>query len=566
MGRRSAVRVKPEIDSHRPTVPTGFETTVEARNTLRAAGRGAGGLIGDSAVMAGAVALSRLTGFLRIVVAASILGSTVMGDLFVAVNVLPLTLYDVFAGSAISSVLVPPLVRFLDRRRIDLARRFTANAVGIITVAMATVAAGAMLGRSVIAGALTAGVEPDLSDDAAAVGAVLVLLIVPQLVLYAAIGVFVSIQHATRRFLVPSVAPTVENLGLLATIGVAWFRYGGGIEVDRVPLGLVVTLGVGSGLSVGAHALVQFLAARRALGSFGFGLDWRDREFRALAGPTRASFGWSTIIAARQFALVVAAGFAGAGGVQAFEIATLVYFIPVALIGRPIASAALPRMAASGTGAAGRLAGYRSTIRLAAWIAVPVGVALVTLSGPLADVVGQGRFAGEDARRMLAFGLAGLGIGAAAEALFEIARQATMAHGRGALVASTWLRAGVAVVGIPLVTVALDGPSVLLGLGLVVSGGDVAALAIAHRGLRRDPSWPDPAETSHWPRLAVASAAATVPFAIGGHILDIAWTPLSFLALAVGVGLTLLVAVWLVTDRGRLLRSITTALNNEGLA
>lgn len=561
MGRRSAIRVKPDTDN-----PASSEALpIEARNTNRAAGRRAGGLIGDSAVMAGAVALSRITGFLRIVVAASILGSTVLGDLFVAVNVLPLTLYDVFAGSAISSVLVPPLVRFLDRRRMDFARRFTANALGIITTAMAAVAAGAMLGRSLIAGALTAGVEPNLSDDAIAIGAILVLLIVPQLVLYAAIGVFVSVQHANRRFLLPSVAPTVENLGLLMTIGVAWVRYGGGLEVDQAPLGLIVILGVGSGLSVTAHALVQFVGARRALGSFGFGLAWRDRDIRDLAKPTRASFGWSTIIAARQFALVVAAGFAGAGGVQAFEIATLVYFIPVALIGRPIASAALPRLAAAGTGPAERLAGYRSTLRLAAWIAVPIGVGLVTLSGPLADVVGQGRFAGDNARTMLAFGLAGLGVGAAAEALFEIARQATMAHGRGAIVASTWIRAGVALVGIPLAVLVLNGPTVLLGLGLVVSVGDLAALAVVHRGLRRDPSWPK-TETSHWPRLALASVVATVPFAVGGRLLDITWSPLSFLALTFSVGLTLLAAIWLFTDRGRLLRSTIAALNNEGLA
>ncbi len=98
-----------------------------------------------------ASALSRITGLLRIIVAASILGSTVLGDLFVAINVLPLTLYDVFAGSAISSVLVPPLVRLLDGRDGPRARQFSANALGIIATAMAAVAAAGLLGRSLIA-------------------------------------------------------------------------------------------------------------------------------------------------------------------------------------------------------------------------------------------------------------------------------------------------------------------------------------------------------------------------------------------------------------------------------
>lgn len=523
-------------------------------------------MIGDSSRIAAASALSRITGLLRIVVAASVLGSTVFGDLFVAINVLPLTLYDVFAGSAISSVLVPPLVSFLKRGEVEAARRFAANALGLIGVSMATIAAGAVLGRSLIAQALTAGVEPDLRADAVGVAGTLLLLIIPQLVLYASIGVFVSIQHAHRRFLLPSAAPIVENLGLLATIAVAWQRHGGGLEVGEAPLGLILTLAIGSGLSVSAHALLQFIGARRALGSIGLGLDRRQPEIAALAGPTRASFGWSGVIALRQFALVVAAGFAGAGGVQAFEIATLAYFIPVALIGRPIASAALPRLANSGSNAGSLLAGYRTTLRLAAWIAVPAGAALIVLSGPLADVIGRGQFGGEEATRMLAFGLAGLGIGATGDALFEIARQTIMARGTGTGVGrSTWIRAGVAMAGIPAVVLVLDGPPVLLGLGLVVSLGDLGALAVAHRSLRSEEAWRDDG-VRHWPRLAVASLVAVAPLALIDAGLDPDWTPLTALLLPAGVVLPLAVAAWVLTERGRLLRELSRALRSEELS
>lgn len=523
------------------------------------------GLVGDSARMAVAVALSRITGLLRIVVAAAVLGSTVLGDLFVAINVIPLTLYDIFAGSAISSVLVPPLVKLLGNGDRTAARRFAANALGLIAGAMAAVAAGALLGRNLIAGALTAGVEPALGDDAVAVGAMLLLLIVPQLVLYAAIGVLVSVQHAHRRFLVPSAAPIVENLGLLLTIVVAWNRYGGGLEVDAAPLGLILTLGIGSGLSVGAHAVVQFIGASRALGIIGVSADWRHPEIRSLAGAARASFGWSSVIAARQFALVVAAGFAGAGGVQAFEIATLAYFIPIALIGRPIASAALPRLAKAGSRPSVLFTGYVAAMRLAAWLAVPAGIALVALSGPLAEVIGQGQFDGPEAQRMLRFGLAGLGIGATGDALFEIARQTTMAYGPGtALVRSNWIRAGIAVAGIPLVIVAVDGPAVLLGLGLVVSLGDVIALAITHRGLRSDPHW-SPDGVRHWPRVALAALVAAMIPAVVDARFGIDWGPAGFVVLSVTVAILFAAVAWLVTARGRLIRELATALNHGDL-
>jgi putative peptidoglycan lipid II flippase len=536
-------------------------------------------LLGDSGRIAVAAALSRLTGLLRIVVAASVLGATVLGDLFVAINVLPLTLYDVFAGSAISAVLVPPMVRLLDRSHRD-AQRFAANALGVICVAMAVVAVAAVAGRGVIAAALTAGVEPGLQPDALRVAGLLLAFIIPQLVLYAAIGVFVSIQHAKQRFLLPSAAPIVENVGLLITIGVAWSRFGTGIEVDQATTDLIVTLAVGSGLSVSAHAVVQFVGARRALGRIGFGADWRDREIVALAEPAKSSFGWSSTIAVRQFALVVAAGFAGAGGVQAFEIATLAYFVPVALIGRPIASAALPRLARTvNAGPDGRsgsapnrsddlLAGYRAALRLTAWVAVPAGVALVLLSSPLADVIAQGRFSDGHAVTMLRYGLAGLGLGAMSEALFEVTRQTTMATGDGrALTRSTWIRTGAAVVGLPMVVLALDGPAVILGLGLVVTVGDLAALTVAHRTLVATNARPveEPAY-GHGLRIFAASVLGIAPLTVAGSALGITWSPLTAPLLIAAAVVTVGVSCWLLTGRGRLLKSLVEELRTGSLS
>lgn len=534
----------------------------------RTPGRSSGrGLVGDSALIAGASALSRVSGLVRIVVAASVLGSTVLGDLFVAVNVLPLILYDVMAGSGFTSVLVPPLVRALDDDRSGrAARRLTANTLGVVVVATATIAAIAVVGRRWIAAALTAGVGGELASDAAAVAGLLLALILPQLVLYAAIGVFVSVQQAHRRFLLPSAAPIVENVGLVATIVTAWAVYGGGWEVDAVPPGLVVMLALGSGLSVLAHALVQFAGAWRASGGVSVGLEWRHPALRRLARPMRDSFGWSGVIAGRQFALIVAAGFAGAGGVQAFEIATLVYFVPLALVGRPVASAALPRLSRSRPAPSTLDSGYVNALRLAAWIAVPAGVGLVVLSGPLADAIAQGRFDRPESTRMLALALAGLGIGAAGDALFEVARQTTMAQGdRVGLGRSTLVRAIVAATGIPIAIVVFDGPLVLLGLGLVVSLGDVAAFALTHAALRARLSWVDDGER-HWPRIAAASILAVVPVALVASVLPTAPDEVRAVMIAAAVITLYGLAAVAVTDRGRMIRSLQVMLRSGELA
>lgn len=465
-----------------------------------------GGLLSDSAVIAVASTVSRASGLIRVVVIASVLGSTALGDLFVAVNVIPLMLYDVFAGSAISSVLVPPLVRLLDAAERERIRAFTARAFGLVTAVFTAVALIAVLGHRWLAQLLTSGFDAAVQQPAVRVAGLLLILILPQLVLYAAIGVMVSIQHAHRRFLLPSVAPLIENLGLMATVAVVWYRYGAGIEVGAASTGLVVTLAVGSGLSVLAHGGLQMAGAIRAHGSLGWSARWRDPDITSLLAPARESFGWSGTLALRHFALVVAAGYAGAGGVQAFEMATLAYYIPVALIGRPVASANLPRLTRSmergvgpvaaastdtvpgsrtaGSRRAVAAASYRRAVAVAAVLALPAGIAMILFRQPLASVIANGEFDDAEAVAMVGYALAGLGIGAASEAVFEVARQTLMALGAGTgLRPANRIRAVLSLVGIPLAVMLIEGPVVLLALGLVVSLADSAAFALVHRRL-----------------------------------------------------------------------------------
>lgn len=515
------------------------------------------GLLGDSARIAVAVAASRATGLLRIVTVAAVLGPTVLGDLFVAVNVLPLILYDVIAGSAISSVLVPPLVRLLASEPIERVRRFAGNASGIIVAAMATLVAAALLARRPIAVAITAGVDRTLADDAARTAAVLLVLIIPQLVLYALIGVFVSVQHSRRRFLLASAAPIVENIVLIATVLAVGAAHGTGMEVTNVSTEVLLLLGLGSTLAVAVHAVVQSIGAVRAIGAFRLSFDRSDSLVRSLAGPARDSFGWSSVVAIRQFALIVAASYAGAGAVQAFEIATLVYFIPVALIGRPVASAVLPRLVTAG-GTSDVAAGYLHAVRLTAWLAVPAGLALIVLASPLAEGIAQGQFDSDDPVQLLVYALAGLGLGAASEALFEVARQTMMATSgdRAALRRSTWIRAGVAAVGIPAVVSLLDGAPIVVALGLVVSVGDGAALVVIHRSLRREPGWPssDVAGPSHWPRILFTSIIAIGLAAIVDEAVVARWSgsigdPARLAATVATAVVSYLVIAWLASGR-----------------
>jgi peptidoglycan biosynthesis protein MviN/MurJ (putative lipid II flippase) len=261
----------------------------------------------------------------------------------------------------------------------------------------------------------------------------------------------------------------------------------------------------------------------------------------------------------------VAAGFAGAGAVQSLEIAMLAYFIPTSLIGRPIASAALPRLSRAETGYRGRRIGYLAALRLAAWIAVPTGLAMTLLAEPIAHAIVRGEFDRPGATQMVAFALAGLGLGAAGEALFEVARQATMAQGDGrSLRRSNIIRAVVAVIGIPLVVISLDGASLLLGLGLVVSIGDTAAFAMAHFALRTKRGWPVD-DGRYWPRIVTASIVAVLPVAMATTWITSGTDEIRLLAVGTATATLYLWAAALLTNRGRMLRALHGSLRGEEL-
>jgi hypothetical protein len=96
---------------------------------------------------------------------------------------------------------------------------------------------------------------------------------------------------------------------------------------------------------------------------------------------------------------------------------------------------------------------------------------------------------------------------------------------------------------------------VLLGLGLVVSVGDLAALAVVHRSLRADPAWSDDGRRHRYP---IALAAVTVLGAAAGidRLIEPDWNPVQLLALVAAVSCGFAGTAWLMTGRGRLLTDL----------
>jgi putative peptidoglycan lipid II flippase len=67
------------------------------------------GIFGAAALVAGLTILSRIAGFARILVFNSSVGPTSLGDAYQAANTIPNIIFELVAGGALASLVVPLL-------------------------------------------------------------------------------------------------------------------------------------------------------------------------------------------------------------------------------------------------------------------------------------------------------------------------------------------------------------------------------------------------------------------------------------------------------------------------
>jgi len=312
------------------------------------------GVAGDSLMVAVGTLVSRMTGLARVLVIPAVFGATAIGDMFLAVNTLPQLLFAAFGGQALTSILVPPLVRTFAESP-ERARLFGRCALGMVLGGLAALTAVGLLLHRPIGRVLALGVE---SSEAPDIAGLLLLLIIPQIMMYGAVSVMVALQHVHGQFFLPAIAPTVENLALAASLLVVAASVPDLHLTGAADTAILLLLGTLSTTALIVHLLVQIVGVWR-VGATGLPA-WprRTPELRELFPQLRSSLGWTTLYGARLVALLVIAGWAGAGGIQALQVGYLLQNLPLALIGYPIASALLPRLAQRSRGTSAIADGY----------------------------------------------------------------------------------------------------------------------------------------------------------------------------------------------------------------
>ncbi len=335
--------------------------------------------------MAVATLVSRITGFIRIVLLAAILGAA-LSSAFTVANQLPNLVAALVLEATFTAIFVPVLAR-AERDDPDggtaFVRRLVTLATALLLVAtVVSVTAAPLLVR------LMLGSDPQVNRSLTTAFAYLLL---PQVVFYGLSSVFMAILNTRNVFGPPAWAPVVNNIVAIATL-VLYLVVPGELSIDPVEMGnaKLLVLGIGTTLGVFAQTAVLLVAIRKERISLRplWGLDDRLRRFGGMAAAM------VLYVLISQVGLIVGnqiASAAAASGPAIYNYTWLVLMLPFGMIGVTVLTVVMPRLsrnaAADDTPAV--LADLSLATRLTMVTLIPI-VAFMTVAGP---AIGSALFA-----------------------------------------------------------------------------------------------------------------------------------------------------------------------------
>lgn len=446
--------------------------------------------------------ISRVTGLARVIVIGAVLGPTYFGNSYQLTNTLPnLVFYGFLAGSLLSSLLVPALVRHIDAGDGDETGRVAGGFLGVEWSILMVAAPVAMV-----------AVPLFLPNGESAL--VLAALAIPQVFCYAMVASATAVMYARRRYLLAAAAPALENLGVIAVLLLAGFLYADPAD-GPVPTGLVLLIGGGSTLAVVLHAGVQWWGARRCGVTLVPRAGWRDPDVREVVRRAVWAMAQAGLLAAQILLLLALAGQV-AGGTVAMQMSLSFYHLPLAIAAAPVGLALLPRLSRmTGEGEASDFAdAYQRAVGLALFLVVPAALGYLVLAVPLANVVAAGQMSTAAGVAMVAGSLSALALGLVGETLFVISTQAAYARSDARSPLRSMMLQAVVCAALVVPAAFVDGRALIAALaGAFAAASIVGGLHLSLR-VRRGLA---PATSRLWPSV-VRTIGASIAMAA------VAWT------------------------------------------
>ena len=465
----------------------------------RGSARPRGGGIGRAAVLIGAITmLARVIGFGRQVVFAHTVQASCLGTAYTTANMVPNIIYDIVAGGALTAVVVPVLAGPV-RSDPEQVRRTSAALLSWAVLLLVPVSLIiAAIARPLVS-VLLGGTPGCPRADMVTLGARMLVVFAPQILLYGLAVVLYGILQAHRRFAAPALAPVLSSLVVIGAY--FWFGVvGNGYQDLTRPVPALAWIVLAAGTTAGVAALVVTplipaarlrlrLRLRPAL-RFPPGIGARVRALAAAGVATLIAQDASVAVV-----IVLANSRGGSGALVLYSFAWAVFFVPYAVLAVPIATSAFPelsaRAASPGTGSFDATSATSTrAVTVASWLGV-AGMAGTCV--PLARVFQSHVSQAADARRLaialaaFAPGLVGYGLTANLSRVLYAEGSKGRSRASALAVSGGWLLVIVAdLVIVPFVPRSAVVPWLGAGTALGLTGSGVALLVLVRRFRGRD--------------------------------------------------------------------------------
>lgn len=372
-----------------------------------------GSLARAGLIVSSAFLISRILGYVRIVVIAGAFRTTQLDSFFAAFRI-PDLIFQLVAAGALSSALIPIVSGLFTTDEQARAWRVVSTVINLMLIGLAVLAAGLFILAPVIVPFITPGFEGAKLDET--IELTRIMLLSP---IFLALGaVATSVLNAGGRFAASAIAPIVYNLAIIGGALILGPRFG----ID------------GLALSVVAGSLGHLLVQLRPLARLGFryepridAADPQARKALVLMAPRAIGLGVTQIT----FIVVTSlASLLGNGAVSDFNFAFALLQIPLGIIGVPLGIVVLPSL--SREAAVGREGAFAAlltqALRLLVYVMVPIAFLTAVVRHPAVEILFGGGKLGDADLDLIAVTLVGFLVGLTAHAMIAVLARAFYAR------------------------------------------------------------------------------------------------------------------------------------------
>lgn len=364
--------------------------------------------------------LSRVLGLLREIVVRQFLGVTTLeATAFDVAGRFPETIFLIVAGGAIGSAFIPTFAAYFSRDDEPGAWRLFSAVLNLTTIITTAVSIVVMIFAAPF---VTFFYADNIAQEPAllplTVSLMRIMLLSP--IIFGISGIVMAALNARQHFLMPALAPSVYNIGIIIGGLVGAFIGKGD------PLPTVFGLAWGTVAGALGHMLVQLPALRGVRARYTPILTLRDpgvMQVLRLMGPRVLGLSFSEI---NKFIILFLTGSMVLGTLPALNAAFRILIMPQGILGQALGIAAFPTLATLAARSAHREMRHilSDSLRLILFLGLPATVLLMLLAGPYVTVLFERGLFDNEATIMVATALQFYAVGLIALTTIEIVARA----------------------------------------------------------------------------------------------------------------------------------------------